>query len=323
MKVMIVGAGVIGTIYGWALSEAGHSVIHLVRPGRGSFLTNGISIDMMDRRKNHKKWFSGNYAIKVIEALDSMTNYEMVIIPVKHYALEDVLNEIVPLNPYVDYLLLTQNWKGKLGINNILPPSRYVFGDAKAGGSFKDNKLIATIYAIDLGGTENKQSACLKKAQDLFESAGIKTTIQDNILHYLWVQYAVNGGFWPALVQAGSIKATLRNRSLMKMAFLSIRECLSVVRARGVDLHKYHETDIYFTESFMKRLIGTIVLKTMFRFSKYIQRNSAHALADPREIKTFYYDLINTGEELGINMATMISFKKDIDNLKMSSSTLK
>jgi hypothetical protein len=57
----------------------------------------------------------------------------------------------------------------------------------------------------------------------------------------------------------------------------------------------------------------------MFRFSKYIQRNSAHALADPKEVKTFYYDLVNTGAELGIRMPTMISFKKDIDNLKISS----
>ena len=318
MKVMIVGAGVIGTVYGWALSEAGHSVFHLVRPGRGSFLTNGIAIDMMDRRKNHKKWFSGNYAIKVIEMLDSTNDFEMVIIPVKHYSLEDVLKQIVPATPCADYLLLTQNWKGTVGIDNILPSSRYIFGDAKAGGSLMDNKLVATIYAIDIGGIENEQNICLKKAQDLFQSADIKTTIQDTILHYLWVQYAVNGGFWPALVHAGSIKAVLRNRSLIKMAFLGIKECLSVVKTRGVDLHKYPETDIYFTDSILKRMIGTIIIKAMFRFSKYIKRNSAHALADPKEIKTFYYDLVNTGAELGINMPVMISFKKDIDNLKMS-----
>ncbi len=49
MKVLVVGAGVIGSIYGWALSEAGHSVTHLVRPGRSKLFTNGISIDMMGR----------------------------------------------------------------------------------------------------------------------------------------------------------------------------------------------------------------------------------------------------------------------------------
>ena len=181
MKVMIVGAGVIGTIFGWALSDAGHSVIHFVRTGRSSAFSNGVSIDMMDRRKNHKKWFSGNYAIKVTEVLDSTNNYEMVIVPVRHYSVIDVLKQIVPLTPHADYLLLTQNWKGTVGIEDILPPSRYVFGDAKAGGSFQDNKLLATIYAIDLGCTGNKQNDCLKKAQDLFQSADVKTWCQTNI----------------------------------------------------------------------------------------------------------------------------------------------
>ncbi|MFI5138717.1 MAG: ketopantoate reductase family protein [Sphingobacteriales bacterium] len=317
MKIMIVGAGVIGTVYGWALSEAGHSVTHLIRPGRASNFTNGVSLDLMDRRKNHKKWFSGNYAIKVIETLAPANDFEMVIIPVKHYSLEDVLKQIVPLSPHADFLLLTQNWKGTVGIDNILESSQYIFGDAKAGGCFKDGKLVGTIYAIDLGCADNKQNAGLKKAQDLFRSADIKTTLQDNILHYLWVQYAINGGFWPPLVHAGSIKATLRDSRLVNMAFLGIKECLTVVRTRGVDLHKYPETDIYFTNSVFIKMFGIAVMKAMFRFNKYVKRNSAHALADPKEIKTFYYDLINTGAELGIAMPVMASFKTDIDSLKM------
>ena len=34
MKTLIVGTGVIGTIYGWALSESGADITHLVRKGR-------------------------------------------------------------------------------------------------------------------------------------------------------------------------------------------------------------------------------------------------------------------------------------------------
>jgi hypothetical protein len=38
-------------------------------------------------------------------------------------------------------------------------------------------------------------------------------------------------------------------------------------------------------------------------------------LADPKEIKTFYYDLIGAGERLGIKMPVMLSFKSMIDRL--------
>jgi 2-dehydropantoate 2-reductase len=315
MKVMIVGAGVIGTIYGWALSGAGHSVIHLIRSDRVLRFTNGISIDMMDRRKGHQKWYAGIYNIQVTEILNSTNDFDMVIVPVRHYSIIDVLKQIVPLTPHANYLLLSQNWKGTIGIDDILDKSRYVLGDAKAGGSFQNNKLVATIYAIDIGHIENKHNDCLKKAQDLFQSADIKTTLQDNILHYLWVQYAITGGMWPAFVQAGSLKAVLKNHQLTKSSISAVKECLTVVKVRGVDLKKYNETDIYFTGSIIKQGIGTIVIKIIFRLSKYIQRNSAHAMADPEEIKTFYYDLINTGSELGINMPVMISFKKYIDKL--------
>lgn len=315
MKVLIVGAGVIGTIYGWALSEAGHQITHLVRPGRSLRFINGISIDLMDRRKGHKKWLTENYNIQVTETLNINNDYEMVIVPVRHYSVEDVLKQIAPLTPCADYLLLTQNWKGTAGIDSILPLSQCVFGDAKAGGSFQNNKLVATIYAIDIGCIENKDNDCLRRAQNLFLSADIKTTLQDNILHYLWVQYAITGGMWPSFVQAGSIKAVLKNRQLVEASILAVKECLSVVSARGVDLNKYSETDIYFNASVVKRVIGTIVIKNIFRFSKYIQRNSAHAMADPVEIKTFYYDLINTGSEFRINMPVMTSFKKVIDSL--------
>jgi len=313
MKVMIVGAGVIGTIYGWALSAAGHSVVHLVRPGRGINFTNGIPVNIMDRRKNHEKWFTGNYAIKVIETLAPTNDYELLIVPVRHYAVEEVLSQVVPLTPHAEYLLLTQNWNGPAGIDKVLSLSKCIFGDAKAGGCFKDDKLIGTLYAIDLGCIENKHNDILRKTKELFVSADIKTTIQDNILHYLWVQYAINGGFWPALVQAGSIKAVFKNAELVNKGFLGIKESLSVVRARGVDLQKYPETNIYFTNSVLKKMIMSIVMKMMFRFNKYIKRNSAHALADPKEIKTFFFDLVNTGAELGIDMPVMNSFRKVID----------
>ena len=51
MRVLAVGAGIIGSIYGWALTESRHQVAHLVRSGRAAALSDGVSFDMFDRRK--------------------------------------------------------------------------------------------------------------------------------------------------------------------------------------------------------------------------------------------------------------------------------
>ena len=52
MRVLVFGAGVIGTVYAWQLSLAGHDVTLLVRPGRAQALkTAGVRITGVDERR--------------------------------------------------------------------------------------------------------------------------------------------------------------------------------------------------------------------------------------------------------------------------------
>jgi 2-dehydropantoate 2-reductase len=55
MKTLIVGTGVIGATWGWALSEAGIDVTHLVRPGRKDEFKDGVTLELRDGRKGHKR----------------------------------------------------------------------------------------------------------------------------------------------------------------------------------------------------------------------------------------------------------------------------
>jgi 2-polyprenyl-6-methoxyphenol hydroxylase-like FAD-dependent oxidoreductase len=51
MDICIIGSGVIGTIYGHALAEAGNDVTHFVRPGHGDdLLRDGIELRLLDAR---------------------------------------------------------------------------------------------------------------------------------------------------------------------------------------------------------------------------------------------------------------------------------
>lgn len=313
MRILIVGAGVIGTIYGWTFSEAGHDVTHFVRPGKSAQFGAGIPIDMLDNRKGYKKQFVSRYNLKATETLALSDGFDLVIVPTKPYQLEEALRQIVPKTGLADYLLLTQNWHGTAKIDAILPQSRYIYGDAKAGGTFKDDTLIAAIFSsIDLGQGDGKQDDRLKKVATLFEGVGIKPTLHGNILHYIWVQYAINAGLWPALVRAGSLDALLRDRPTGDLGLQAVKECLNVVARRGVDLNKYPDTRMFYKTSSLMRKIAGLMIILMFRFNKSVQRTSAHALADPLEIKTAYYDLLNTGRELGVAMPVMSSFENDI-----------
>ena len=312
MRVLVVGAGIIGSIYGWALAESGHPVVHLVRSGRAASLGDGVKLDVFDRRKGHKRHFYGRYRLNAVEMLPSTDTFELVIVPVKHYALLQTLKEIVPRLGAAEFLFLTQNWRDTEEIDSILPRPRYVYGDAKAGGTFSGVTLVAALKAVDIGSPEGEPSALARKFESLFASADIQTRLHSDMLHYLWVQYAMTAGPWAALVQAGSFNQMLNNTDATSAAVKAGGECLEVVKRRGVALCQYPETEPFLTNSALRKRINVWFMRRMFRHDEYTKRCSAHALGDPVEIKTFYDDLIATGHDLGISMPVMESYAEAI-----------
>jgi 2-dehydropantoate 2-reductase len=312
MQVLVIGAGIIGSIYGWALAESGHHVVHLVRSGKAAALRDGLMLDVFDRRRKHKRNFRGLYRLNAVETLSATDAFELIIVAVKHYALTGALKELVPQSGAADFLLLTQNWRGTADIDPILPRTRYVYGDAKAGGSFFEGTLIAALKAIDIGSPAGEPSSLAKKVADVFVSADVQTRLHSDMLHYLWVQYAMTGGPWAALVSAGSFDAMLDNSDATAAALKAGCECLEVVRRRGVDLSRYAETSPFMTNSALRRRINIWLMRLMFRHDEYTKRCSAHALDDPVEIKTFYDDLMATGHRLGVSMPVMESYAEAI-----------
>jgi 2-dehydropantoate 2-reductase len=312
VKILVTGAGIIGTIYGWALSEGGHSVMHLVRPGRAARFGNGVCMDVFDRRKWLKRYYRGRYSIKVTEAIAPSDRYELVIVPTKHYQLEDALKQLVPAAGEADFLLLTQNWAGTQAVDSLLPRGRYVWGDAKAGGTFSGGTLVSAIASVDLGPAEGQATPLARKVALVMGSARIPAPMHDNMLHYLWVQYAITGGLWPALVRAGSMEAVLCDRSAGEQALAAVRECLEVVARRGVDLGSYPETRLFLSSSALRRRLAVWLFKRALRHSEFVRRCSAHALGDPTEVKVFYDDLMSTGRQLGVAMPVMSGYAEDI-----------
>ena len=313
MKILMVGAGIIGDIYGWALSEGGNEVMHLVRPGRAERYKDGIRLDMLDNRKGYKRNYIGHYDLKVTETVRESDGYELVIVPTKPYQLLDALKQIVPLAGNADFLLLTQNWKGTKEIDAILSPSRYAFGDAKAGGAFIDGVLVSTLFAsLDIGQVDGVESEPLKKMAALFSAMKIEPVLHKDILQYIWVQYAINAGLWPPVVRAGSLEALLNNFKVGELGLQAVKECLEVVKKRGVDLSGYPDAKMYLQTSTIGRWATGILIRLMFRFNQSVMRSSLHALGAPLEIKNSFYDLLESGKELGVPMPVMSSFEPDI-----------
>ena len=133
-----------------------------------------------------------------------------------------------------------------------------------------------------------------------------------DMLHYLWVQYAITGGLWAALIRAGSLNALLSDRDATSAALSAVCECLEVVERRGAMVSRYPETEPFLTNSALRKRVNIWMTRWMFRHDEYTKRCSAHGFGDPVEVKTFYDDLIATGRELSVSMPVMESYAEAI-----------
>jgi ketopantoate reductase len=191
----------------------------------------------------------------------------------------------------------------------------YRCATAKAGGTFSGGTLVAALKVIDIGSPEGEPSPLARRVEEvetLFASADVQTRLHSDMLHYLWVQCAMTGGPWAALVQAGSFDAMLNDSDATSKAMIAACDCLQVVKRRRVVLSRYPETRLFLTNSALRRRVNIWMTRWMFRHDEHTKRCSAHSFGDPAEVRTFYDDLIATGHGLGVSMPVMESYAEAV-----------
>lgn len=93
MKIGILGTGVIGLLYGWALNQK-HEVLHIVRTEKLAELDeHKISIDVIDERvKGEDQTIFDTYKIHALPQADE--TLDLIIVPVAEKQLEQALLDL-------------------------------------------------------------------------------------------------------------------------------------------------------------------------------------------------------------------------------------
>ena len=299
MKTLIVGNGVIGTIYSWALAESGVDVTHYIRPGKKSHDVMEVQLDILDERKGHKPNNLTQYIMRCVDVVRPEDNYELIILPVNANQLEAVLEVLVPLAGEAVFLTMTSNWEGTSILDAHLPKDRYLLGYADGGGTIRDGLYWTNLGAeIHLGEPDGKNSNKLLQVKTLFEQADMKPDIQPNMLHWLWVHNASAIGFAAGFAKYKAIQPFLKDGELLKTSVEATRELLLICEKRCINLKDYPEI------SFMN-WPNWLVLATMrwlYTTNKSMQRFTAHAASESslRETKMNYGAMLKTAEDMGI-----------------------
>ena len=306
MKLLVFGAGVIGTLHAWAFEHAGHSVSLLVRPGHEERWRNGINLQLLDARGGHEQEVGTLYRPHVVTSFTADDGYDVVISAVRYSQTEDVLPELVANLGEAILLLFSNNWQGLDAIDRLLPKGRYVLGLPVAGGAIANDVLDGALQGrVVLGSSTSGQPTppdveaaagkSLDVVADLFSSTGFEPDIQSNMEHSYWVHFASTAAYTAAAAKAGGFPAFAHSSRAIREALAAGREAMEICRARGVDVGKVEEARPFLssplvTAPFVRRVITRDVT------TRTAQTRPEYA----PEFRRIYHDVVETGRQLKV-----------------------
>lgn len=305
MKTLIVGTGIIGVIYGWALSQSGNDIIHFVRKGRKEQLKNEITLDILDERKGHPKYNITKYALKCVEEISPVDGYELIIVPTNMHQTEDVLKTLAPVSGQAVFLILSGNWEGTEFIDRLLPRERYLMGYADAGGTVRGDGVYWTNIGaeVHLGEVDGKLSEKLEKVKALFMHTDMKPDVQENIAHWIWQHIAGAVGYAAGFAKYREMEAYLADKELLRQCTLATLELFKLCQLRGVDLKKFPEAGFV---NFPVWLV-TMLVRWNIKRQESAQRYTAHAGSEGslQEMKAYFASMMKTADEFGFEMSSL------------------
>ena len=315
MKILVLGAGVIGTTYAWQLSGTGHDVSILVRKSKKEQIQkDGIRIRYTDERQKKSDLLEVTYHPLVVDEFHVQDNYDLIIVSVRAHQLDELLPSLADGSGKADILFFGNNWWGEERIRKFLPPEKYLFGFSRLVGGWRTENRFECIFFDNpelvtmLGETDGQLTPRLQNLQDVFKKADLRPVISQDILGWLSIHYVEFLGVVGGIRKAGSFDAFVDSSALIKDSILATRESLDVCKARGVDFKKAAPSNIRIIENTPVFLLTPLV-KMQYRtpsIKQFFEENIEHGMD---EIHRQFCDVTSEASRLGVKIPHLAEFE--------------
>ena len=232
MKILIFGAGAIGSLFGAMLSK--NNEVSLI--GRKSHV-NAIDKTglVIDGKTNLK------VKIDVHDMVENISNYpDLLILTVKAFDTESAILQAKKIIGSDTIVLSLQNGLGNVEIlEKSLPSAQIIAGVTTHGAMFSEpGKITHTgIGSTIIGELNGRETERIKEIENNFNHVKIKTSISQNILNEIWVKAIINSSINPLTTffqcKNGYL---LENLVLEKLVEKIIEESTSIANVNGIKL---------------------------------------------------------------------------------------
>jgi 2-dehydropantoate 2-reductase len=231
MNIVVFGAGAIGSLFGALLSKENNVVLIGRKPHVDAINKNGIEIKSKTNIKTK---------IQVYDDIKNIESPDLLIVSVKAYDTEKAMAQAKKLIGEKTVVMSVQN-----GLDNIekikkyLPRDRILVCITTHGAVFsKPGVIIHTGIGKTIIGELNDELANnVQTVVKMFNDAGIKTSVSNNIVREIWIKGIINSSINPLTTFFNCKNGyLLENPILERLVEKICEESTSIASSNDIDL---------------------------------------------------------------------------------------
>ena len=241
-KILIFGAGAIGSIFAGILAKYGNNITILARGTRYQEIkSKGIVLRNALTNKTE------SYSVKCIDELQENDIYEYIIVVVQNHQIDQIL-PILSRNNSNNFVFVVNNPLGYSKYISAVGKERVMIGFPSAGGERKDGvvsyfigtgiaRVIQTTTFAELDGLKTTR---LKKLVEIFRRAKFDPTISKDIDAWQKTHIAFVVPISNALYQYNSDNIMLaKSRKTINEMILATREGFAALKENGISIEPF------------------------------------------------------------------------------------
>ncbi len=235
VKVLIVGAGVIGSFNAARLADAGRDVTLLARGRRlADLLEYGVVLE--DFRTGRRT----TTRVPLAERLAPEDAYDLAVVVPRRNQIPSVLPMLAANHRIPSVLFLGNNAAGPQDLTEALGRERVLLGMANAGGA-REGHVVRYLWwrfmPLLFGELDDATTPRSKAIARWFRGAGLSAYTVRNVDAYLKTHAAgLPAAAGAAYLAGGQVRQLARNPDVLRLYIEAFREAIRALRALGVPL---------------------------------------------------------------------------------------
>ncbi len=305
-RILIFGAGVIGSTFGGRMAMRGHNVTFLARNKR---LNDLKKTGLLLQRNGHKQ--PKNIAVNVISELKESDIYDYVFVCLRNEQVSPAL-PVLAKNQSKNVVFMVNNPSGYSNWTNALGKERVIPAFPGSGGKIENgivhyeivSKIIQPTTIGEISGTK---TARIQELRQLLSEAGFPASISNNMDAWQKTHVALVGPLGDVIyLDGGDNYSVAKNHKAIKQMNLALQENFTFLKKSDIGIVPRKFSVIIFTPLWFLNLIMSLAFNT--RWAETVICN--HALNAQNEMRIISREFIEMAKEKGFELK---EFKKMVD----------